>query len=217
MNENGGRSTNILLTVIGIATLLVVVTGATFAYFAAIVEGNDTPTSVYIKAADDGKAVVQIGGQEVTLTGIYPREEAWGHQAFGFIVDADSSTADQTITFKMVVGENTVNFDAEGNAKDDQYLTYTFKQRDEALTDGSTDADKTTMASYTQTFAAASTKQPVPKAGTEADIARGTRPHNEAGNIVYDLYVYYDLDSTKNQNDGQEHSVKLKLTGSLGD
>ena len=31
MNENGGKSSTILLTVIAIATLLVVVTGATFA------------------------------------------------------------------------------------------------------------------------------------------------------------------------------------------
>ena len=54
MNENGGKSSTILLTVIGIATLLVVVVGATFAYFAAQVTGNENVSSLNVTAAANG-------------------------------------------------------------------------------------------------------------------------------------------------------------------
>ena len=77
MNENGGKSSTILLTGIGIATLLVVVTGATFAFFAAQVKGADTATSVQIKAAADGTAITMEGFDQVTLAGIYPKTDAW--------------------------------------------------------------------------------------------------------------------------------------------
>lgn len=62
MNENGGKNNTILLTVIAIATLLVVVTGATFAYFAAVVKGNDTASSISIKASETGQTLTLGGG-----------------------------------------------------------------------------------------------------------------------------------------------------------
>lgn len=205
MNENGGRSTNILLTVIGIATLLVVVTGATFAYFAAQVSGDDNATSVYIKAATDGLTVTQIGGQELKLEGIYPRTEAWGHQTFGFEVDADSSTTNQDVTFYMTVTENDF---ATSDA-----VTYTFTKRDVALGDDGDDA-KVTMADYTETQSVTDQTN-VPAAGTTNQIiAKGTRPHNVKGIIIYDLYVYYP-ERSFNQNTGETRTVSLKITGEL--
>lgn len=210
MNENGGRSTNILLTVIGIATLLVVVTGATFAYFASVITGDDTATSVYIKAASDGLTVTQLGGEDLTLKGIYPRTEAWGHQTFGFTVEADESTTDQNVSFEMKVTKN----DFIGAFAND--IQYEFKKRTVALGDEGNDA-KVTMTDYIETTNPTSDeKVSVPATGTTTTIATGTRPHNKAGDIIYDLYVYY-VERDTNQNDGTEREISLKVTGKLAD
>ena len=53
MNETKKGNT-VLLTVIAVATLLVAVVGATFAYFTASVAGNDTASSVVVKTAQIG-------------------------------------------------------------------------------------------------------------------------------------------------------------------
>ena len=68
MNENGGKNNTILLTVIAIATLLVVVTGATFAYFAAVVRGNENASSIQITASREGTTLTFQGGDAITLT-----------------------------------------------------------------------------------------------------------------------------------------------------
>lgn len=75
MNENGGKSSTILLTVIGIATLLVVVVGATFAFFAAQTVGD--ATSITVTAASDGTVIQFMGGEEAKAMNIYPRTDAW--------------------------------------------------------------------------------------------------------------------------------------------
>ena len=72
MNENGGKSSTILLTVIGIATLLVVVVGATFAYFAAATTGDNDATSISVQAAGEGTTITFDGGKtEVLAQNIY--------------------------------------------------------------------------------------------------------------------------------------------------
>ena len=80
MNENGGKNNTILLTVIAIATLLVVVTGATFAYFAAVVSGNDKASSISITAASQGTTITASGGEPVKLQNIYPRGTTAGSE-----------------------------------------------------------------------------------------------------------------------------------------
>ena len=80
MNENGGKNNTILLTVIAIATLLVVVTGATFAYFAAVVRGNENASSISITASSTGQTLTLGGGEQVNLTNIYPKGTAAGSE-----------------------------------------------------------------------------------------------------------------------------------------
>ncbi len=67
-----GRNNAILLTVVGIATLLVTIAGATFAFFTArLTDGNQTST-VTIQAADTGVLGFN-GGALITVENIYPR------------------------------------------------------------------------------------------------------------------------------------------------
>ncbi len=67
-NNNNKRHT-ILLTVIGIATLLVAVVGATFAYFTATVSGNASNDNVQVQTATYGLEVAyQDSNNSINLT-----------------------------------------------------------------------------------------------------------------------------------------------------
>lgn len=69
--DNNKKGNTVLLTVIAVATLLVAVVGATFAYFTATVTGNDTASSVVVSTAKVG-TITYTNGNELTLTNAYP-------------------------------------------------------------------------------------------------------------------------------------------------
>lgn len=173
MNENGGKSSTILLTVIGIATLLVVVVGATFAYFAAQVTGNDDTTSVQITASETGSTISFTGGEKIELTNIYPKTTEWVSREISIsntAVAGTNSTA--TYTFYMNVETNT--FDAAD-------LQFTFTK------EGSQEAE---------------TKTQLSKTTGATQIATGTVNINVVNTIKYTLKVYYVNSTTANQNPG---------------
>ena len=175
MNENGGKSSTILLTVIGIATLLVVVTGATFAYFAAIVKNNDNATSIQITASENGTHISLEGGEAVDLTNIYPRTEAWATKDITLkneAVTGSSTTA--TYTFYMNVETNT--FDAGD-------LQFTFTKKGETEATGKTNLGATGT-----------------KGATATSIATGTVNISTANVITYTLKVYFVNATDRNQN-----------------
>ena len=190
MNENGGKSSTILLTVIGIATLLVVVTGATFAYFAAIVNGEDTK-SVFIQAGTGGSIVIE-GGKPLDLKGIYPKAEAWATQTFNVTYPAAAGAADdvmQTTGVDLVVdGENTFKL---GYLKVKMILD-------------------TTSTNYTETNNYAENLINIPKTGS-IHLVTGTRPRNKKTVMKYTLEVYFPEDASENQNDGQDHSARIYM------
>lgn len=62
--DNSGRKNTILLTVIGVATLLVALVGATFAYFTAQLTGNPTTDNVNITTDTYGLTVVYEDGKD---------------------------------------------------------------------------------------------------------------------------------------------------------
>lgn len=81
---NSGKGNMILLTIMSIATLLVAVVGATFAYFGALIKGGDTSptfevTSGTLSTEYNGNANIDagfvntgevIGSKEIIVTGI---------------------------------------------------------------------------------------------------------------------------------------------------
>ena len=105
-----GKNNTVMLTIIGIATLLIAVVGATFAYFSAQLTGSDTEYTV--KSATVGTQF--NGGPDITATGIYPKAEAWGTKEFTIkttssigvatnysitlVIDDNDTTADATIS-----------------------------------------------------------------------------------------------------------------------
>lgn len=188
MNENGGKSSTILLTVIGIATLLVVVVGATFAYFAAQVTGDDTSTSVLITASSQGTNITFTGGEDISLTNIYPKSEAWLTKEISLsnsMVSGSQSTA--TYTFGLEV--------AEGKTFRDKDLQFTFVKT--STEDGVT--------AHTQTTDKANLVN-------NNKIAQGTVALNAAHTITYELNVYYVNDAEFNQNNGTNKTVSFHIT-----
>lgn len=194
MNENGGKSSTILLTVIGIATLLVVVTGATFAFFAAQVKGADTATSIQIKAAADGTAITMEGFDQITLTGIYPQTDAWvkNKEVSISLPKVDGSSTVSSYSFDLAVTSNDFK---------DGYLTFTFAKK--SLSANVSDEGGTT------------TKKAINGTTAVTNIAHGKVARNADTKVVYNLNVYFD-EKNENQNDGQEHTavfyVKMNWT-----
>lgn len=205
MNENGGKNNTILLTVIAIATLLVVVTGATFAYFAAVVRGNDTASSISITAASEGTKVAFSGGETVNLTNIYPKGTAAGSEWITKNVTLSSSKTNSTgtskYTFTMSGAANGFDFkdeETKANVPDGtENIKFTFTRDVEnsvgEVTDPTETPDPVTVVS---------------KAGEI--IGSGTVQNNVANTVTYILKVYYD-NATYNQNNGAQREFSFHI------
>lgn len=205
MNENGGKSNTILLTVIGIATLLVVVTGATFAYFAAIINGNDTATSIKIQAGNGG-TITFGGGEEVTLNNIFPRGTTAGSEWVTKNITLtnsanEGSTGTSVYQFTMSVDENTFDFDSTNDGTENMKFTFI---RDAAKCVG-------TITSPTETSTASTIVGSNGKV-----IGQGTVTNNVANTIAYTLKVYYD-NADYNQQNGKDRTFKFHIGYSFKD
>ena len=204
MNENGGKNNTILLTVIAIATLLVVVTGATFAYFAAVVRGNENASSISITAAKNGTTITASGGEEVKLQNIYPKGTTagseWATKTLTLTSTAnEGNTGTSVYTFKINVDESD-NFrlhDSQGNA----------------ITDDETNDIKNIKFTFTNVPVAGTTienAQGTPTAVSVYDasvngtvIGTGVVSNANENTVKYELKVFYD-NASYNQNDGRD-------------
>lgn len=111
MDNNKGQT--IFLSVIGIATLLVAIVGATFAWFSISVSGNANASSVIVTTAKLG-SVEFTDGNLIELTNIRP--ETSPQQTKTFTVANTDAEATEDIEYKIgfVVSENTLSPVAAG-------------------------------------------------------------------------------------------------------
>ena len=210
MNENGGKNNTILLTVIAIATLLVVVTGATFAYFAAVVRGNENASSISITAASEGTEVSFSGGEEVNLTNIYPKGidagDEWITKNVTLSSKATNSEGTSVYTFTMSSAVNGFDFTDENtkaNVPDGtENIKFTFT-RDTTV--------KNTQGQLTEVTGATETPTPVTVVSKRGQvIGSGTVKNNFENVVVYVLKVYYD-NATYNQNNGEQRNFSFHI------
>ena len=152
-----GKNNTVMLTIIGIATLLIAVVGATFAYFSATLTGISDEKEYTVRSATVGTEF--DSGADITATGIYPKAEAWGTKTFSIkttstkgvstkyritlVIDDNDTTADATIS------------DGAGHIKRFQAnaLSYTLTAtEDDAATEGTmpTFPDETKIADPSQ-------------------------------------------------------------------
>ena len=110
MDNNKGQT--IFLSVIGIATLLVAIVGATFAWFSISLSGNENASSIVVTTAKLG-SVEYTDGAAITLTNIKPTTEATTKT---FTVANTDSAATETIEYKigLVIDTNTLTAAADG-------------------------------------------------------------------------------------------------------
>lgn len=100
------RRQSTFLVVVGIATLLVAIVGATFAYFSITVSGNDTASSIVVTTQNLG-SVTFLDGTDINATRIYPGWSATKN----FVVENKTEDADGEISYAIIldVTTNTIN------------------------------------------------------------------------------------------------------------
>jgi len=114
--EQRPRGNTVLLTIIAVATLLVAVIGATFAYFSVTVSGNDNASSVIVRTGMLG--ITFNDGNEINFDRIRPGADLTGMGKTFTIVN----TGDYDIPFSIRWNVVTNNFgqrvgaDTEGPA-----------------------------------------------------------------------------------------------------
>lgn len=115
MENNKGQS--IFLSVVGIATLLVAIVGATFAYFSIQVTGNETASSIQITTATVGN-VVFLDGKNIDVENIYPGwEETKDFTIAAVLPDGVTATADgyTPITYQIFLNKVSNTLSAAAN------------------------------------------------------------------------------------------------------
>lgn len=172
MNENKG--TTVLLTVIGIATLLVAVVGATFAYFTAqVTDVNKDNTDITVNAATLGTItfthgnVIDLCDDSLTACDvIYPGAQ----EAKEFYVKADdkASVAVDYVVY-LQISENTFITDNLGYK-----ISATTEDGTAALPEGATRTASTDLPTAAATYTSLNSNTITLDADNLLEIGRGT-------------------------------------------
>ena len=103
MENNRGQS--IFLSVVGIATLLVAIVGATFAYFSISVTGNENASSITVTTAKLGDVTYADGTDVIQVTDIYP---GWTDSKQFTIATASTTDASAQIQYQIILRSTNV-------------------------------------------------------------------------------------------------------------
>ena len=131
MNENTKKGNTVLLTVIAVATLLVAVVGATFAYFTASVSTTGS-SSIIVQAAKIGE-IVFTDGKEINLQNVLPGTEA----TKTFTIKAQNTTNTTGISYAVSLNIETNTFKKVGDKSDLSDLVYSLKGTVQSSSGGS--------------------------------------------------------------------------------
>ena len=171
-------------------TLLFCIT-ITYAFFAAQVTGTDASTSVYFATAGQGITITFEGGDQVNLSNIYPRAEAWLEKDITIRSTAISSDVTSIYTFNMVVEEN-------GYHPED--IKYTFTPKTLTGVEEGTSIGTNNLTNL----------------DNRIDIGHGLVKGTSAAEITYTLKVYFVNDPTRNQNTGSAMTANFYVTYNWG-
>lgn len=200
-----GKNNTVMLTIIGIATLLIAVVGATFAYFSATLTGISDEKEYTVRSATVGTQF--NGGDQIAAAGIYPKEEAWGTKTFSIkttstkgvstkykitlVIDDNDTTADATIS------------DGAGHVKrfEANALSYTLTATEANA------ATKGTMPTATETQIADPSKDIV--------FGEATIYGNDAVEVTqtYTLSMFFkDTGTDQNANQGAQFKAHISIS-----
>lgn len=110
---DNGKGQSIFLSVIGIATLLVAIIGATFAWFSVTIQGNDSASSIIVTTATLG-TVYFNDGAEINMDNIRPETSPQKTKTFTIVNTTSGATEEIGYTISLEVDTNTLSPVAEG-------------------------------------------------------------------------------------------------------
>ena len=106
-----GKSQSIFLSIIGIATLLVAIIGATFAWFSITVTGNDNPSDIVINSGTLGQ-VSFVDGTNIEIQNLMPG--VFNTKTFTVSQTDPSATGKISYNIVLNVKNNTLTPNANG-------------------------------------------------------------------------------------------------------
>ena len=208
-----GKNNTVLLTVIGIATLLVAVVGATFAYFSAQISGAESQSTMTIQASNGGSSTLD-GGEAIVVKDIYPRDAAWVNKKIAVSYDNTTATSG---TYDYRIGLHYTNgYEVKDGSYDIQYtITEGYCEgKPEAssvaeCTGGTWNQNVASQGTVTKTT---STKTGIPAGtGDLANIAAGSINLPASGvKHYYTLRIYFVNDASRAQIQGAEFTAFVK-------
>ena len=191
-----GKGNTVLLIVIGIATLLIAVVGATFAFFTAQLSGQETGTTVTVSSGTIGTSFE--GGAVINVGDIYPRTEVWLEKKFN-ITTTLTDAAVLNYTLKFVITSNTFSSGA---------LKYTFAVVSGETTENTGDVIATAVSTQTNI-----------NTGNDFEITLGSGkfqgPTGGAATHTYKISIFFpDTGSNQNAEQGKALMAYVDVTSS---
>lgn len=212
-----GRRDTVLLTVIGIATLLVAIVGATFAFFTARVFDNETASTVTIRSSAGSTVVFSGGLDPITVQNIYPRgtDDANPWAVKSFKVHYTNDNTGYLYTYKLKL--NYTNSFGAGEIRYDLIQTDGYCPNKMAATssDCGTGWEAYATQDGTRVSVQDGTLNNVGTTVTEIDLGNGTFPAGSTDvTHTYALKISYP-DSGSNQNYTNQISERTNQGQSL--
>ena len=190
------RGRNIFMSIVGVATLLVAVVGATFAYFSITVSGNNTASSINITAATAAAVTFDGTGAKIAATNIYP---GWTQTKTFTVKTTGASNTNDTIQYTIVLKSTTITLNtAATNSKEFNY---------------SLSGTKTGSGTVATTV----TKADMPKSTGNTTIGTGTLKGNETHTYTLTLEVQ-ERGSAQNYLQGKSYAgiIQINVADSQG-
>ncbi len=190
----------VLLTVIAVATLLITVVGATFAYFTATVSGTEKAEEIKITAAND-LTITYNDGETITGENILP---GWGetydkNNSYEMTVVNNSKTADITYTMKWNSVFNGLNANDKKNLTMTANAAVTWNTGDGHLEEDSTQAVQPTI-----------NGQKFPDASFTGDFVTQTLKPGEKATYTIAVKYAYDAENIQDSK-GASFSGKIVI------
>lgn len=193
-----GKRNTVLLIVVSIATLLVTVVGATFAFFTAALTGQEGTTTVTVLSGSIGTVIDE--GDAIIISNVIPQAES-------LLTKVITISHTNSITVPGAF-EYSITLDVESNTFATDHLKYTFTHgtgTDATGTMIAETATQTPIGTSDITFGNAT-------AGYEGSITTPTGPGGDGTEVsqVYNLDIFFpDTGTNQNASQGQEFKAHI--------
>ena len=203
MDNSKGQT--IFLSVIGIATLLVAIIGATFAWFSVTVTGNDEASNIIINTAVLGSVEFE-DTSAINMSPIRPQTEVTEINQKEFTIAQLDAEATETLSYMIYLDVTTNNLSEVANLGTEQDQIW-FHHSLEGTSNGSG-----TLVQFGKEYNG--TKVAVPGVGTNnvlgTDVTAGTLVGQETHTYTYTI-IFEESNTDQNSAQGKSFLGKLRV------